>query len=57
LVPGATPASVKPYRYAPPQKKEIEKQVKDMLQRGIIHESTSPFTSLVLMVPKKDGSW
>jgi hypothetical protein len=57
LIPGATPVNVKPYRYAPHQKTEIEKQVKDMLQRGIIHESTSPFTSLVLMVPKKDGSW
>jgi hypothetical protein len=41
LVPGAAPVNVKPYRYAPHQKSEIEKQVKEMMQIGIIQESTS----------------
>jgi hypothetical protein len=48
---------VKPYRYAPHQKSEIEKQVADMLKRGVIQESTSPFASPVLLMRKKYGTW
>jgi hypothetical protein len=57
LIPGATPVSSRPYRYAPALKDELEKQVKDMLQAGIIHPSNNPFSSHVLLVKKKDGSW
>jgi hypothetical protein len=56
LLPGAKPVNVKPYRYAPHQKSEIEKQVADMLKRGVIQESTSPFASPVLLVRKEDGT-
>jgi hypothetical protein len=57
LIPGTAPMNCRPYRYAPHQKTEIEQQVKDMLRRGIIQESTSPFASPVILVRKKDGSW
>lgn len=57
LLPGAQPVSVRPYRYSPTQKTEIENQVKQMLQNGIIRISSSPFASLVLLVKKKDGTW
>lgn len=57
LVQGASPVAIRQYRYAPKMKDEIERQVSDMLQSGFIRPSTSAFSSPVLLVRKKDGSW
>lgn len=43
---------IKPYRYPPYQKAEIEKLVKEMLEPSIIRDSTSPFASPIVMVQK-----
>jgi len=48
---------VRLYRYLPAVKDEIERQVTDMLKAGIIQPSNSPFSSSVLLVKKKDGSF
>lgn len=49
--------NVRPYRYTPVQKTEIETQLDDMLKSGIIKPSSSPYASPVLLVKKKDGTW
>lgn len=54
---GSNPVSVRPYRYPQFQKDEIEKLVREMLAARIIQPSTSPYSRLVLLVKKKDGSW
>lgn len=54
---GSDPINVRPYHYAHFQKDEIERQVHDMLQAGLIQPISSSFLSPVLLVKKKDGSW
>ena len=49
--------NVLPYRYPQFHKDEIEKIVKKMLLVETIQPSKSAFSSLVLLVKKKDGSW
>jgi hypothetical protein len=57
LTPNVVPINTRPYRYSPAHKDEIEKQVKEMMEAGIIVRSMSPFASPVRLVQKKDGSW
>ncbi|XP_020251114.1 uncharacterized protein LOC109828557, partial [Asparagus officinalis] len=54
---GTKPICIRPYRHAHFLKDEIEKQVEDMLNKGIIRPSNSPFSSPVVMVKKSDGGW
>lgn len=57
LLPGSPPVAVRPYRYPQLLKDEIERQCDNMLAQGIIQESTSLFSSPVLLVRKQDDTW
>jgi hypothetical protein len=48
---------VRPYRYPHHHKDEIERQIQNLLQQGVIRNSTSAFSSPVILVKKKDKSW
>ena len=47
------PLETKQYRYAPVHKEEIRKQVRKLLELGVIKESNSPYNSPLWIVPKK----
>jgi hypothetical protein len=57
LIPEARLVAIRPYHYAPALKDEIERHVQDMLAAGLIQPSSSPFSSHVLLVKKKDKSY
>lgn len=57
LIPGARPFSLRPYRLAPELKDEVEKQIQEMLDSGVIRRSNSAFSSPILLVKKKDHTW
>ena len=56
LAPGTEPVSKAPYRMAPVEMRELETQMQDLLDKGIIRPSVSPWGAPVLFVKKKDGS-
>ncbi|KAL2240185.1 UNVERIFIED_CONTAM: Retrovirus-related Pol polyprotein from transposon [Sesamum indicum] len=55
-IPGAAPISIAPYRMAPLELKELKKQLEELLDKGFIRPSISPWGAPVLFVKKKDES-
>ena len=56
LAPGTAPISKAPYRMAPMELKELKIQLQELLDKGFIRPSVSPWGAPVLFVKKKDGS-
>lgn len=57
LLEGSQPVNKRPYRYPSYHKTAIEKMIQEMLDKGIIQPSSSPYSAPVVLVGKKDGSW
>jgi hypothetical protein len=56
LKPGTTPIYKTPYRMATPELAELKEHIKELLEKGFIHPSSSPWGVPVIFVQKKDGT-
>ncbi|KAK1668747.1 hypothetical protein QYE76_056906, partial [Lolium multiflorum] len=56
LIPGTGPIAQRAYSMNPAELRELKKQLDDMLHKGLIRPSSSPWRSPVLFVDKKDGA-
>jgi hypothetical protein len=56
LQPGTTPISKRACRMPPKELAELKTQLQELLDKGFIHPSSSPWGCPALFVKKKDGS-
>jgi hypothetical protein len=56
LLPGTAPISKKPYRMDVKDLAELKKQIEELLSKGFIRPSSSPWGAPTLFVDKKDAS-
>jgi hypothetical protein len=56
LVPGTAPIFKRPYRMAANQLAKLKKQLQELLDKGYILPSASPWGAPGIFVPKKDGT-
>ncbi|KAD6796220.1 hypothetical protein E3N88_07116 [Mikania micrantha] len=57
LTPDAAPIARAPYRLAPSEMQELSTQLQELLDKGFIRPSFSPWGAPVLFVKKKDGTF
>nr|GEW36791.1 putative reverse transcriptase domain-containing protein [Tanacetum cinerariifolium] len=57
LIPGTTHVACAPYRLDTSKMQELSNQLQELIDRGFIRPSTSPWGAPVLFVKKKDGSF
>jgi hypothetical protein len=56
LKPRTTPIYKTPYRIATPELAKLKEHIKELLEKGFICPSSSPWGVPVIFVPKKDGT-
>jgi hypothetical protein len=56
LMPGAGPVSKTPYRMSTPEMKELQMHLEELLKKGYIQPSVSPWGAAVFFMKKKDGT-
>jgi len=57
LIPMSTLSNLPHYRMNPTEHSELQRQVRELLQKGFIIESLSTCVVPVLLISKKDGTW
>jgi hypothetical protein len=57
LKPGTEPKERMPYRMSTPELQELRMQLKELLDRDLIHTSVSFWGVPVIFIGNKDGSW
>jgi hypothetical protein len=53
LKPGTTPIYKTPYRMATPELAELKEHIKELLEKGFIHPSSSPWGAPMIFCPKE----
>ena len=56
LLPRTTPIAKRPYRMGVNELAELKKQLRELLDKGYVQPSSSPWGAPVLFVEKKDGT-
>ena len=56
LVPGTEPISKTPYRMTAQELVELKLQLEELLEKGLVHPSVSPWGAPIIFVKKKDGT-
>jgi hypothetical protein len=56
LMPGIAPIYKSPYRMATPELAELKEHIKEFLEKGFVHPSSSPWGAPVIFVSKKDST-
>jgi hypothetical protein len=56
LSPIASPPNIRPYRVPHKQKDKVDKLTQNMLKEELIRPSNNPYSSLAILVRKKDDS-
>jgi hypothetical protein len=56
FVPGDAPVSKKPYKMITPELKYLKMKLEELLKKGYVHLSVSPWGAPVCFVKKKDGT-
>ncbi|GKV50168.1 hypothetical protein SLEP1_g56881 [Rubroshorea leprosula] len=57
FIPGSVIPNKPAYRMNPQEYAELQRQVKELMEKRLVKESVSPCAVPMLLVPKKDGTW
>jgi hypothetical protein len=57
LIPRSSLPNKEAYRLMPQENEEVNKQVQDLMDKGLVRESLSPCDVPIVLSPKKDGGW